>query len=117
MPDTWRLGVGEERARVAIVGCGGAGCNVLRRVAAPPNATRIAVNDTVHPSMAEVSTRVLVAAGSLQAYASMDEKAVPNMETDEEKQISASLLDRDIVVMLGGLGGRRTPGSGAARAR
>src|SRR5437867_3137787 len=55
--------------------------------------------------MAEVSTRVLVAAGSLQAYASMDEKAVPNMETDEEKQISASLLDRDIVVMLGGLGG------------
>ena len=105
MPDTWRLGVGDERARVAIVGCGGAGCNVLRRVAAPPNATRIAMNDTAHPSMAEVSTRVLVASDSLQAYASMDEKAVPNMETDEEKEISAALLDRDIVVMLGGLGG------------
>ena len=105
MPDTWRLGVGEERARVAIVGCGGAGCNVLRRVAAPPNATRIAVNDAIHPSMAEVSTRILVAPGSLQAYASMDEKAVPNMETDEEKEISAALLDRDIVVLLGGLGG------------
>ncbi|HEX9566710.1 MAG TPA: hypothetical protein VGA48_03850 [Thermoplasmata archaeon] len=105
MPDTWRLGVGEERARVAIVGCGGAGCNVLRRVAAPPNTTRIAVNDAIHPSMAEVSTRILVAPGSLQAYASMDEKAVPNMETDEEKEISAALLDRDIVVLLGGLGG------------
>ena len=105
MPDTWRLGIGDERARVAFVGCGGAGCNVLRRVAAPPNATRIAVNDAVHPSMAEVSTRVLLASGSLQAYASMDEKAVPNMETDEEKEISAALLDRDIVVMLGGLGG------------
>src|SRR2546422_3665952 len=63
------------------------------------------MNDTVHPSMAEVSTRVLVAADSLQAYATMDEKAVPNMETDEEKEISAALLDRDIVVMLGGLGG------------
>jgi cell division protein FtsZ len=105
VPDTWRLGVGEERARVAIVGCGGAGCNVLRRVAAPPNATRIAMNDTVHPSMAEVSSRILVVADSLQAYATMDEKAVPNMETDEEKEISATLLDRDIVVMLGGLGG------------
>ena len=105
MPDTWRLGVGEERARVAFVGCGGAGCNVLRRIAGPPNAIRIAVNDAVHPSMAEVSTRVLLASGSLQAYASMDEKAVPNMETDEEKEISAALLDRDIVVMLGGLGG------------
>src|SRR5256885_13663324 len=56
--------------------------------------------------MAEVSTRVLLASGSLQAYASMDEKAVPNMETDEEKEISAALLDRDIVVMLGGLGGK-----------
>jgi len=55
--------------------------------------------------MAEVSTRILVAPGSLQAYASMDEKAVPNMETDEEKEISAALLDRDIVVLLGGLGG------------
>ena len=105
MPDTWRLGIGDERARVAFVGCGGAGCNVLRRVAVPPNATRIAINDAIHPSMAEVSTRVLLAAGSLQAYASMDEKAVPNMETDEEKEISAALLDRDIVVMLGGLGG------------
>ncbi len=105
MPDTWRLGVGDERARVAIVGCGGAGCNVLRRIAAPPNATRIAINDAIHPSMAEVSSRILVVADSLQAYASMDEKAVPNMETDEEKEISAALLDRDIVVMLGGLGG------------
>jgi len=105
VPDTWRLGVGEERARVAIVGCGGAGCNVLRRVVAPPNATRIAVNDAIHSSMADVSTRILVVADSLQAYASMDEKAVPNMETDEEKEISAALLDRDIVVMLGGLGG------------
>src|SRR6266571_4674137 len=71
MPDTWRLGVGDERARVAIVGCGGAGCNVLRRVAALPNATRIAMNDTVHPSMAEVSTRVLVASDSLQAFATV----------------------------------------------
>jgi len=105
VPDTWRLGVGDERARVAIVGCGGAGCNVLRRVAAPPNATRIAVNDVIHPSMAEVSSRILVVADSLQAYASMDEKAVPNMETDEEKGISAALLGRDLVVMLGGLGG------------
>src|SRR2546428_4745550 len=105
VPDTWRLGVGDERARVAIVGCGGAGCNFLRRVAAPPHATRIAGNDVIHPSMAEVSSRILVVADSLPAYASMDEKAVPNMEADEEKGISPPLLGRDLVVMLGGLGG------------
>src|SRR5437879_8168137 len=35
----------------------------------------------------------------------MDEKAVQQMETDEEKEISAALLDRDVVLVLGGLGG------------
>ena len=105
MPDAWQLGVGDERARVAIVGCGGAGCNILRHVTAPARAIRIAVNDTVHPSMADIPSRVLVPAASLQAYASMDEKAVQTMETDEEKKISAVLLDRDVILILGGLGG------------
>ncbi len=101
----WQLGTGEERARVAIVGCGGAGANVLRRVVAPPNALRIALNDAVPPSIADVPTRILVSGASLEGYASMDEKSVPQMETDEEKQISAALLDRDVVLILGGLGG------------
>ncbi len=105
MPDTWQLGAEDERARVAIVGCGGAGCNILRHVTPPPQAIRIAVNDAVHPSMADIPSRVLVPAASLQAYASMDEKAVQMMETDEEKKISAVLLDRDVILILGGLGG------------
>jgi len=105
VPDTWQLGAEDERARVAIVGCGGAGCNILRHVSVPPNVIRIALNDSVHPSMAEVPSRVLVPAVSLQAYASMDEKAVHTMETDEEKKISAVLLDRDVILILGGLGG------------
>lgn len=105
MPETWRLGVGEERARVAIVGCGGAGCNTLRHVVVPTNAIRIAVNDAPHPSMAEPSHRVLIPPTSLEAYASMDEKAVQKMETHEEKEVSAALLDRDVVLILGGLGG------------
>ncbi len=105
MPDTWQLGVGGDRARVAIVGCGGAGCNTLRHVVAPPNAVRISVNDAVHASMAEVSHRILIPSASLRAYASMDEKAVPQMETQEEKEISGAVLDRDVVLILGGLGG------------
>jgi cell division protein FtsZ len=105
VPETRQLGTGEERARVAIVGCGGAGCNVLRHVVPPPNAVRIALNDAVPASLADVSTRILVPAASLQGYALMDEKSVPQMETDEEKQISAALLDRDAILILGGLGG------------
>src|SRR3989442_7433841 len=71
----------------------------------PPTTTRIALNDAVHPSRADTPSRVLAPAASLQAYASMDEKAVQTMETDEEKKISAVLLDRDVILILGGLGG------------
>src|SRR5256712_10383782 len=99
------MGTEDERAGVAIMGCGGAGCNILRPVTSPPPAIRIALNDAVHPWMADIPSRVLVPAGSLQAYASMDEKAVQTMETDEEKKISAVLLDRDVILILGGLGG------------
>jgi cell division GTPase FtsZ len=55
--------------------------------------------------MAEIRTRVLLPAASLEAYASLDEKTVRQMEADEEKSISAVLLDRDIILILGGLGG------------
>ena len=105
MPDVWQLGMGEERARVAILGCGGAGCNILRNVVAPPNAIRIALNDAIVPSIADIPARLIVSPGRLRGYAEMDEKVVPNLETDEEKGISAALLDRDLVVIVGGLGG------------
>lgn len=105
VPDVWRLGTDGERARVAIVGCGGAGCNTLRHVVAPPNAERIAVNDALHPSMAGIPKRILLRPESLRAFASMDVRAVQKMETHEEKDISAAILDRDLVFALGGLGG------------
>src|SRR5207253_188070 len=72
---------------------------------APPSALRIAINDAFPQSIADVPTRILVSGASLEGYASMDEKSVPQMETDEEKQISAALLDRDVVLIVGGLGG------------
>jgi cell division protein FtsZ len=106
VPETWRLGTSAERARVAIVGCGGAGCNVLRVVVPPASAERIAVNDTPTLAMAGISRRILIPPGNLSAHASMDEKVVGKMETDEEKAIVSALLDRDAVIALGGLGGQ-----------
>ncbi len=105
VPDTWRLGEGEERARVAIVGCGGAGCNTLRYVVPPPNAERVALNDAPHPSMVGLSRRILVSPDSLHAYASMDEKSIPTLATNEEKDISNALVGTDLALLLGGLGG------------
>src|SRR3989442_10764312 len=36
----------------------------------------------------------------------MDPKAVPQMETDEEKAIASALLDRDMGLIIGGPGGQ-----------
>lgn len=105
MPETWRLGTGEERIRAAVVGCGGAGCNTLRHVATPPGLERIAMNDAPHPSMVGIARRVIVPAGPLKAIASMEEKTIPTLATNEEKELSNSLVNRDFVVALGGLGG------------
>lgn len=105
MPDTWRLGTGEDRVRAAIVGCGGGGCNTLRHVAAPPGVERIAVNDAPHPSMAGVSRRVILVPGPLKDIASMEEKTIPTLATNQEKELSDVFADRDLIVALGGLGG------------
>ncbi len=105
MPDTWRLGTGEERVRAAIVGCGGAGCNTLRHVPAAPGMERVAMNDAPHPSMVGISRRVLIPSGPLKAIASLEEKAIPTLATNEEKEVSDVLADRDFVVAIGGLGG------------
>lgn len=105
MPDTWRLGTGGERVRAAIIGCGGAGCNTLRHVTPPPGAERVAVNDAPHPSMVGIPRRVLLPSGPLKDIASLEEKAIPTLATNEEKELSDALVDRDFVVALGGLGG------------
>ncbi len=105
MPDTWRLGTGEQRVRAAIVGCGGAGCNTLRHVVPPAGVERVAMNDAPHPSMVAVSRRVLVPSGPLKDIASLEEKAIPTLATSEEKELSNVLVDRDFVVAIGGLGG------------
>lgn len=105
MPDTWRLGTGEERVRAAIVGCGGAGCNTLRHVTPSAGVERVAMNDAPHPSMVGVARRVLVSSGPLKEIASLQEKAIPTLATNEEKELSNVLVDRDFVVAIGGLGG------------
>lgn len=105
MPDTWRLGTGEERVRAAIVGCGGAGCNTLRHVPASPGVERIAVNDAPHPSMMGAARHVILAAGPLKDIASLEEKTIPTLATNQEKELSDVLVDRDFIVTLGGLGG------------
>lgn len=56
--------------------------------------------------MVGISRRILIPVTNLSAHASMDEKVVIKMETDEEKAIVSSLLDRDAMIGIAGLGGQ-----------
>src|SRR3990170_4570506 len=90
MPEVLRLGQGEpERSRVAVVGCGGAGCNVLQQVPRDLGITRVALNDAPHLSMAGIPARLILAKESL------------------------AVLNHDLVVPVSGLGGE-TGGPAAA---
>src|SRR2546427_7014258 len=106
MPDVLRLGQGEPApARIAVVGCGGAGCNILQQVPADLGLTRVALNDAPHRSMAGVPSRLIIPKESLIGLATMDEIAVKQLSTPEEKSISGAILTHDLVVPLAGLGG------------
>ena len=63
------------------------------------------MNDAPHPSMVGISRRVIVSAEPLKAIASLEEKTIPTLATNEEKDVSNALAGRDFVVALGGLGG------------
>jgi len=114
MPDVLRLGQGEPvPARIAVVGCGGAGCNVLQQVPTGLGVTRVALNDAPHRSMAGIPSRLLLPRESLAGLASMDEAAVKALSSPEEKAISGAILNHDLVIPMAGLGGE-TGGPGAA---
>jgi len=106
MPDVLRLGQGESlRARIAVVGCGGAGCNILQQVPGDLGLTRVALNDGAHRSMAGIPSRLILPQESLVGLASMDEVAVKALSSPEEKAISGAILNHDLVVPVAGLGG------------
>jgi cell division protein FtsZ len=114
MPDVLRLGQGEAvRARIAVVGCGGAGCNVLQQVPADLGLTRVALNDAPHRSMAGIPARLILPRETLPGLASIDEAAVKQLLSPEEKAIAGAVLNHDLVVPLAGLGGE-TGGPAAA---
>ncbi|MEK6810057.1 MAG: hypothetical protein AABY19_00455 [Candidatus Thermoplasmatota archaeon] len=106
MAEVLRLGQGgPERARIAVVGCGGAGCNVLAQVPPDLGITRVAANDTVHRSMAGVEARLILPREGLAGVAAIDESLVRQLTSPDEKAIAGAILNHDLVVPIAGLGG------------
>ena len=114
MPDVLRMGQGEPvRARIAVVGCGGAGCNILQQVPPDLGITRVALNDAPHRSMAGIPSRLILQKASLAELGTLDEAAVKQLSSPEEKEIAGAILNHDLVVPIAGLGGE-TGGPAAA---
>ena len=100
-----QLGQGEERPRLAVFGCGGAGCNTIRYLPPTPQMEIIALNDVPHPSMAGIRHRLLFTEEELEAVATLEDSVAKGIETDMEKELARELIGFDMVVVIAGLGG------------
>ncbi len=112
LPGKVQLGQGQGRPRVAVVGCGGAGCNTLRHVPLTPNLEIIGLNDVPHPSMVGIKHRILIHDNELRMVATLDDDVAKNIATDAEKVLAREFKGFDVVVAIAGLGGS-TGGDGA----
>ncbi len=113
LPKAQQLGQGEERPRIAIVGCGGAGCNTVHHLPPIPGMEIIGLNDVPHPSLLGIKHRILIAEDELKTVATLDDSVVRGLETDAERLIARELIGYDMVVVVAGLGGN-TGGDGAS---
>ncbi|MFQ5909569.1 MAG: hypothetical protein ACE5IJ_02475 [Thermoplasmata archaeon] len=106
MPEIRKFGETEdlERVLVSIVGCGGAGCNLLHEIPPMPGFEPIALNDELHPSMIGIGRRILVSKEGLKGIAET-EKRGRQLYTDVEKMIEREVKGSDVVFIVSGLGG------------
>ena len=107
-----QLGQGTVRARIAVVGCGGAGCNTVHHLPPAPDLELIGLNDVPHQSLLGIKHKVLISEQELNTIATLDDSLVKSMETDAERLIARELIGYDFVVAVAGLGGN-TGGDGA----
>jgi len=107
-----QLGQGEERPKIAVVGCGGAGCNTVHHLPPTPGMEIIGLNDVPHASLLGIRHRVLISEDELKAIATLDDSVARSMEMDAERLIARELIGFDFVVVVAGLGGN-TGGDGA----
>lgn len=90
---------------LSIIGCGGAGCNMLHGIPPIPGFEPIALNDEPHPSMLGIQRRVFVSRESLKDIAETEKRGRRELYTEVEKAVEAQIRGSDIVFIVGGLGG------------
>ncbi len=107
MPSVRSLGDSSvpQRPTVKVVGCGGAGCNIIVNIPAIPGLDTIYVNDAQHASISDGKNAIYLKGGSLKDIALTAQKVPKELLMSEEKEIAKHLEGSDIVYVLSGLGG------------
>lgn len=106
MPEINRLGKGGlERPRIKAVGCGGAGCNIIKEIPPASGIELIGVNDMPHPSLIGIQRKVYLGKEGLREIACIDDRVVKKLETNIERNLERELAPADLIFLLSGLGG------------
>lgn len=93
-----------EKINIKIVGCGGAGCNVLNKLA-KHGLELVAINDFFSPSISDIEERILVDKEEMKTIALTNDRLVKTL-SPIEKEIEYALSGADIIFILSGLGGQ-----------
>lgn len=93
-----------ERVKVSVVGCGGAGCNMLHGIPPVPGFEPIALNDKPHPSMIGIGRRVFIEKEGLRGIAEAGGRR-RGLFAEVEKAVEQEVKGSDVVFIISGLGG------------
>ena len=118
VPVLRRIGVGPSGpARIVALGCGGAGCHVLRRLRPGENLVPVALNDALHPAMAGIPRRVLLDREPLRALAEADPAVAKETAAPVDSVIAGAIEGSHIAAIFAGLGGDTGGWASAVAAR
>lgn len=87
------------------MGCGGAGCNILRRFRPAENIVLVAVDGALHPAMAGIARRVLLEREPLRSLAEAEPTVATDTASPADKAVAAAIEGANIAILFAGLGG------------
>ncbi len=100
----FRKSASQNPLKIAVVGCGGMGCNALRSIDLPPNVKKIAIaSDRRKISNTGAKEEMIIS--SKDAQSSALAKDSHYADNDAESQLSYLLKGYDLVFPIAGLGG------------
>ncbi|MCK5038889.1 MAG: hypothetical protein KAS16_07290 [Thermoplasmata archaeon] len=99
-----RKGMGQSPLKIAVVGCGGMGCNALRDIELPEGIVKLAVSSDRN-DLTGTHAKAEMVIGEKDAMSSAMSSSTRYAGNDSEMQLSYLLKGYDMVIPIAGLGG------------